>query len=306
MTLPLMLLAAVGLKPIVERLIQLAKGLSTRSSANSVQSEDVVDRRKNVASTRGREQASVFTLSQKNKTIRSTGGAIFGGILAILALIVTLQNMYQVAFAHPADAKTEMLIYVQTTPYVDTIMNKIAILDQKYYGGKHLIPIGVAVDASWPFSWYLRDYQNVGYNCTPDNCKNYPVIISAGDALGPMYAQNGTGQYTYSTYYNYHDYEMRAQGNQGYMPPPCIPTLAQPCEPQQYTGVGLGLWLSWGANPPPHASFDLGRAIMRVWQWWWQRIPIGRGVPSRGDLYAPDDQGAMMALFIRKDLGVAP
>jgi uncharacterized protein (TIGR03663 family) len=327
MTLPLTLLAAVGLSPIIERLVLLAKGeKSVEPEETTEQGQSLDSAAVAVSTTRGEdeyggiklksEQADAspsaagsttsFKLPTEAKAGLSTGGAIFGGILAILALILTLNNMYWVTYVHPADAKSEPLVYVQTTPYVNTVMDKIALLDQKYYGGRHEIPIGVAVDASWPFSWYLRDYKNVGFNCTPDNCKNYPVIISAGDALGPMYALNGPGQYTYSANYNYHEYEMRAQGNQGYMPPPCVAAPGHPCALQQYTGVGLGLWLSWGANPPPHASFDLGRTIMRVWQWWWLRIPIGRGVPSRGDLYSLDDQGAMMALFIRKDLGVAP
>jgi hypothetical protein len=111
-----------------------------------------------------------------------------------------------------------------------------------------------------------------------------------------MYTQTTPDQY------NHREYEMRAQGNQGYMPPPCT----MPCQEPTYTGVGLGVWLSWGANPPPGATFNPGRAMMRVWQWWWQRIPIGRGVQSRGDQYAPDDGSFMMALFVRKDLAVAP
>jgi uncharacterized protein (TIGR03663 family) len=309
MTLPLLLLAAVGLRPIVERLVQLAKDLSARSALRreqSIQPEQKIERSGSLVPAPVADLSTPFKPSRETRVVWSSGGAVFGGILALLALVLTLQNMYQVTYAHPADAKSEMLIYVQTTPYVNTVMDKIAQLDQKYYGGRHEIPIGVAVDASWPFSWYLRDYKNVGFNCTPDNCKDYPVIVSAGDALGPMYAQNGPGQYTYSVDYNSHEYEMRAQGNQGYMPPPCVATPERPCEPQQYTGVGLGLWLSWGANPPAGASFDPGRAVMRVWQWWSQRIPIGRGVQSRGDILWPDDQGAMMALFIRKSLSVAP
>jgi hypothetical protein len=257
--------------------------------------------------------------SRKVKGFWSAGETMLSGVLALLALILTLQNMYQLTYPHPADAKSEPLIYVQTTPYVDTIMDKIAQLDQKYCGGRHEISIGVAADATWPFSWYLRDYKNVGYNYAPatltpphainppeaPNCKNdFSVVIAAGSTMSTMYAQNTPGQD--SSQYKYREYEMRAQGNQGYMPPPCVPTEGHPCEPQQYTGVGLGTWLSWGANPVPGASFDPGRAVMRIWQWWWQRIPIGRGVPSRGDLYAADDQGAMMALFIRKDLGVEP
>ena len=296
MTLPLTLLAAVGLRPLVERLGRLARGISAHFAGHSVQFE----------AEQGQAHVPTGEIERGSRAVWSTGGAIFGGILALLALILTLNNMYWVTYVHPADAKSEMLIYVQTTPDVDTVMNKIGALDQQYYDGKHEIPIGVAAEASWPFSWYLRDYKNVGFNCTLDNCKDYVVIIAAGDTLGSMEAQNDPGQYTYSAHYDLREYEMRAQGNQGYMPPPCIGTPGHPCKPQQYTGVGLGLWLSWGANPPPHASFDLNRAMMRVWQWWWQRIPIGRGVTTRGDQDAPDDQGAMMGLFIRNDLGVAP
>ena len=291
-TMPMMLLAAIGLRPIVEHLWQRIQAISAHRALRRAQ--DVQQ---------GSLPASVRPMP---KAAFKTATALFGICVAILALILTLQNMYQVTFDHPADAKTEMLVYVQTTPYVNTVMDKIAELDQKYYGGQYTIPIGVTADASWPFSWYLRDYKNVAFNCVPTNCMQYPVIIAAGDALPAMGGGQPAGQYDYTVQFNSHTYEMRAQGNQGYMPPPCQPQPGQVCEPQQYTGVGLGLWLSWGANPPPNASFNLGRAVMRVWQWWWQRIPIGRGVPSRGDQFAPDDTGALMTLFINKKFAVQP
>jgi hypothetical protein len=133
------------------------------------------------------------------------------------------------------------------------------------------------------------------------------VIIAAGDALNVLHAYNTEGKYAdNSTVFDYHKYEMRAQGNQGYMHPPCVAQPPAVCPRQQYTGVGLDIWLSWGANPPPNAHFDLGRAAMRIQQWWWQRIPLGRGVESRGDQLCKDDEGAMMAFFIRKDLDLKP
>jgi uncharacterized protein (TIGR03663 family) len=355
LTMPLMILAAIGLRPTVERLIQFAKDVAGHFA---LEQEKLKQREERARMEQGFVAPTTFfsewiitvmiivalfveagialldntaltvvygvliavfcagvivvlTVFPFRPSFRTfarwnAGRGIAGGILAILALILTLQNMYQVTYPHPADAKSEMLIYVQTTPYVNTVMDKIVQADQKYDNGNYELPIGVTADASWPFSWYLRDYKDVAYNCTADTCKNDLVVISAGDGLAPMYAQNGPGQYSYSSQYVYQTYEMRAQGNQGYMPPPCIPTKGHPCDPQQYTGVGLGVWLSWGANPPQGATFNLGRASMRVWQWWWQRIPIGRGVTSRGDQAALDDQGAMMSLFIRKDLHIAP
>jgi uncharacterized protein (TIGR03663 family) len=367
MTMPLMLLAALGLRPIVEHLIRLAKDVSAwlkMRREKSAQTDMTVAREQDDAPiplfTPGvmigyaakRVLAVILiavmsyailgiwgsvliailggvlidkgllVLSKASRKVRgfwSTGETLCAGILALLALILTLQNMYQLTYPHPADAKSELLIYVQTTPYVNTIMDKVAQLDRKYCGGRQEISIGVAAEATWPFSWYLRDYKHVGYNYTPaslnppntlspskaPNCKDdFSVVITAGSTSSTMYAQNPPGQV--SSQYKYHEYEMRAQGNQGYMPPLCVPTGGHACESQQYTGVGLGTWLSWGANPPSGVSFDPGRAMMRIWQWWWERIPIGRGVPSRGDLYAADDPGAMMALFIRKDLGVDP
>ncbi|MBO0793177.1 MAG: hypothetical protein J2P36_19825, partial [Ktedonobacteraceae bacterium] len=116
--------------------------------------------------------------------------------------------------------------------------------------------------------------------------------------------------------YNYQQYRMRVQWDQGYMPPQCQPTTSNPCtDPQPYIGVGPFLWLAYGDNPPSWAytkscatgdiscvGANIGRialgtssAITRIWQWWWQRIPFG------------DPNGSFdMELMIRKGLPVAP
>jgi uncharacterized protein (TIGR03663 family) len=297
-TMPMMLLAAIGLRPIVEQIRQFIQGARAKL---------------------GRRREVLARPQPTWKTQVASVSAMVGGCMAILTLIPTLQNMYQLTYPHPAAAQLEPLIYVQTTPYVNTIMDEIAELDRKYHGRHYKISIGVTADATWPFSWYLRDYKNVAYNCTFDItetndtidsnriCQRKEVIIAAGDALNVLHAYNTEGKYAdNSTVFDYHKYEMRAQGNQGYMHPPCVAQPPAVCPRQQYTGVGLDIWLSWGANPPPNAHFDLGRAAMRIQQWWWQRIPLGRGVESRGDQLCKDDEGAMMAFFIRKDLDLKP
>jgi hypothetical protein len=187
-----------------------------------------------------------------------------------------------------------MLVYVQTTTDVNIVMQKIDALDKKLYGGKHLLPIGVMNDAVWPFVWYLRDYKN---DCLyyPDSCQNIantiPVIISGGDNL-----YDAESKYGNSGTYLYHQYHMRTWWDEGYKPPPCVPVKPGDCAGQPtWGGVGPGLWLSYGDNPPPGATFNPGLAAQHIWQWWWQRRAIGA-----------TDGSYDMALFIRSDLGETP
>ncbi len=224
--------------------------------------------------------------------------ALVGALLALLLLLPTLHNMYEVSYVHPADGPHEMMVYVQTTTDVNIVMQKIDALDQVYYGGKHLLPIGVMNDAVWPFVWYLRDYSNVClYYSDSNTCpwlgKTIPVIISGGDNLLNAENEYGTGK---ASKYLYHQYHMRTWWDEGYKPPPCIPSKQDDCSGEpSYGGVGPLLWLSYGDNPPPGAKFNPGLAAQHVWQWWWGRRPIG----------SPDGSYDM-ALFVRTDLGMQP
>ncbi|GER81505.1 hypothetical protein KTAU_01440 [Thermogemmatispora aurantia] len=189
-----------------------------------------------------------------------------------------------------------MLIYVQTTMDVNTVMAKIEELDRKLDGGRHQLAIGLTDDATWPLIWYLRDYPNVCLeypNGCPATAKSIPVIIAGGDSIANGFQQQYAGP---NGDYLYHEYQMRSWWDQGYMPPPCIPSAKQRCgPPAPYVGVGPLLWLSYGDNPPPGAHFNPVLAAERIWAWWWQRQPIGQDAG-----YYP------MALLIRKGLGVAP
>src|SRR5581483_230989 len=228
--------------------------------------------------------------------------AILGAVLAVLLLAPTLQNMYQLTFVHAGDGPHEMMVYVQTTTDVNIVMAKIAALDQKLTGGKHVLSIGVMNDADWPFYWYLRDYTNVCFDY-PATCKGLSpdVIISGGDNLGTAQAQ-----YALSTsvgkapQYLYHQYHLRSWWDEGYKPIPCVPSKTNTCQGQPtWGGVGPLLWLSYGDNPPPGATFNPGLAARNIWQWWWQRKAIGS-----------TDGSYDMGLFIRTQdaslTGVAP
>ena len=107
--------------------------------------------------------------------------------------------------------------------------------------------------------------------------KNVPVIIGGGDNPYGLEQQYG-GAANNPNKYAYQQYKMRTWWDEGYKPPTT-------------GGIGPGLWLSYGDNPPATAKFNLGLAAQHICQWWWQRRAIG------------DTGGAYdMVLFIRNDL----
>jgi uncharacterized protein (TIGR03663 family) len=282
LTMPLMLLGAIGLEPVVVTCINLAKNLFARFASLKTQ-----------VSSNG-ENIPVQGYPQARKKVGVFAGSvsILGVIMAVLLLLPTLHNMYEVSYVHAADGPHEMMVYVQTTTDVNVIMSRVDALDQKLYGGKHQMPIGLTSDATWPFAWYVRDYPNVCFDY-PTNCpwKDVPVIIAGGDnpfGVEQQYAgaQGGTGKYVY------HEYKMRTWWDEGYKPPPCISSSTNECTGQPaWGGVGPGLWLSYGDNPPANARFNFSLAAQHIWQWWWNRRAIG------------DTGGAYdMVLFIRTDL----
>ncbi len=275
MTMPMMILAAIGLEPGVVKVVDLVKS-----------------RLRPLPLTVSPAENSAPTMFPRPKIGVPTGLAIFSCVLGLLLLAPTLQNMYQVTYVHSADGPHEMMIYVQTTVDVNAVMAKVDALDQKLDGGKHQLSIGLTSDATWPFIWYLRDYPNTCLDYPqgcPTTAKNIPVIIVGGDNLDGNQSQ-------YAANYQYHQYHMRTWWDEGYKPPPCVPSKTVQCDSSQtWGGVGPLLWLSYGDNPPPNAKFNLGRAVSNVWQWWWQRKAIG----STDGTYD-------MGLFIRKDLGVLP
>nr|BBH95552.1 hypothetical protein KTA_37510 [Thermogemmatispora argillosa] len=286
-TLPLMLLAGLGLEPAVRVVLRWGQE-GWRSWRERRKEREAVGAEEGE---RGREK---WPERGRGKQVGAVGTVLVG----VLLLVPTVHNMYEVTYVHAADAPHEMLIYVQTTTDVNTVMAKIDELDHRLYGGRHQLPIGVMNDAVWPFIWYLRDYPHACYNYPADcpNPSSYPVIIAGGDNLylaESQYADTAT----HTGAYLFHQYHMRTWWDEGYKPPPCLPSKANNnCAGQQtWGGVGPLLWLSYGDNPPPGAHFNPVLAAERIWAWWWQRQPFGA-----------TDGAYDMGLFIKKGLGVAP
>ena len=282
MTLPMLLLAAIALEPcllICYRFLKACFGSRARPT--------------------GIAPISDAALSHAPISRPRVAASFSGVLMAALLLIPTTQNMIQVSYVHPADGPHEMMVYVQTPDDIDTVMARIVQVDQKDFGGKHQVTIGVTVDATWPFAWYLRDYPDVCYSF-PTNCPGWKntaaVIISSNDNNDPgadinAYAPTGSA-------YLYHVYNLRTWWDEGYKLPPCAPKQqpSSSCsKPSLGSGVGLLLWLSYGDSPPPGAKFNPGLALQRIWNWWWQRQPFG----STGGAY-------YMVLLIHNSMGVNP
>jgi len=288
MTMPLMVLASIGLEPVVVTLYNWTKQMLIKRSAQSETQVGAV------------ENTIPYSPTPRPKKIGTITGVTAGVsfVLAVLLLLPTVHNMYEVSYVHAADGPHEMMVYVQTTPDVNKVMAKVDALDQKLYGGRHELPVGLMNTATWPFAWYLRDYTNVCFNF-PTGCptvaKSIPVIIVGQEDIPSTVEQYST-TVSKDTHYAYQQYHMRTWWSEGYKPPVCVPSKTVSCDGEAtWGGVGPGLWLSYGDNPPAKAKFDAGRAVSNIWQWWWNRKAIGS-----------TDGAYDMGLFIRSDLKVTP
>jgi hypothetical protein len=209
---------------------------------------------------------------------RRYSGAVFSLVGAFLLLIPMLHSMLFVTYMDPGDAPHEMLSYVQTTTDVTLVMAKIDALDQKLYQGRHMLRIGVDGDNTWPFAWYLRDYKLVWYNYsdqypTQNGPNDLDVLLIDPGSVANFITPDATQQHPI---YNAHQYHLRSWWDEGYKPAPCVPSKTTTCDPNLlYGGVGPGLWLSYGDNPPKGATVNAGKAFGNFWAWLWTRKAIG-------------------------------
>jgi uncharacterized protein (TIGR03663 family) len=202
---------------------------------------------------------------------------------AVLLLIPMLHSMLVLTHQDAAKGPLEMMVYVQTTDDVDTVMQKIATADQQVYGGQHELRIGVGTGEEWPMYWYLRDYYLTPHPTSTsqtyvtwayDPSKSYEpnedvLILLPTDAQVFM-AQHPTG-------YHMKQYKLRSWFDEAYKPLPCVPSKGHACPASANWGSGVGVanFLSYGDNPPPNAKLDVGRAAGRLWSWLWARQPLG-------------------------------
>jgi uncharacterized protein (TIGR03663 family) len=215
-----------------------------------------------------------------------SGGAVAGVVLAVLLLIPMVHSMYLLTYRDPANGPLEMMVYVQTTQDVDTVMAKIAKADQHLYGGKHQLKIVVGQGEEWPMYWYLRDYwldphpgSYVTWDPQPVNGANPfanmnpdALILYPGDQVQQFFQAHPTG-------YHMKEYALRSWFDESYKPQlPCLqkPGLKCPSDVNYALyGQGLGPWLTYGSKPPANATFNLVKASSRLWNWLWVREPLG-------------------------------
>ncbi len=101
-----------------------------------------------------------FLTGWSRREIWRPAASILGTAFAVLLLIPMVYGMVILSHQDAADGPHEMMIYVQTTEDVDTVMNYINHADQVLYHGQHKLRIAVGAGEEWPYYWYLRDYPN--------------------------------------------------------------------------------------------------------------------------------------------------
>lgn len=108
--------------------------------------------------------------------------------LAITAALLIGLSLLQVHAGwrlsmHDADVPRDMLIYTQTSPDVTRVMNEIEALSYELTGGENL-EVWYDSGVSWPFQWYLRNYENarfIGPSLSQDP-GNAPILLLGGSA----------------------------------------------------------------------------------------------------------------------------
>jgi uncharacterized protein (TIGR03663 family) len=230
--------------------------------------------------------------SFSRRALMRPAGAVLGLACALVLLVPTLHGMLVLSHQDAANGPHEMMVYVQTTPDVQKVMDKINHADALLYGGRHQLKIAVGQGEEWPFYWYLRDYwldAHPGIYASFDLPLTGPaaeqqdvLILTESDAAAFMQA--------HPTGYSAHTYQLRSWWDEGYKPAPCVPTPTTTCPSWAWGGgVGVGQWLTYGDVAPPNAKFNLGLAVSRLWSWLWWRAPLGA------------DNGSYNFVFIVRD-----
>ena len=87
---------------------------------------------------------------------------ILMGLVALLAPL-TVRTSLTASYIN-SDIPVEMIVYTQTSPDLKTIMTGMEEMGERTGDGKRLpIKIDQTSGFTWPWSWYLRHYENVGY-----------------------------------------------------------------------------------------------------------------------------------------------
>ncbi|MBN1400291.1 MAG: TIGR03663 family protein, partial [Anaerolineae bacterium] len=86
---------------------------------------------------------------------------LFALSLLVILLALTVRFAWMASFIN-ADLVTEFLVYAQGAPDVAFVTREIETLSRRLTGGLHL-KVAYDDDSSWPFVWYLRNFDNAQF-----------------------------------------------------------------------------------------------------------------------------------------------
>ena len=83
--------------------------------------------------------------------------------ISLILIILTIRISTQSSFDDP-DVPDEMIVYTQTSPHVHAMSKRIYSESLNKLGNKNLkISIDTSDGYTWPWAWYLRDFENTEY-----------------------------------------------------------------------------------------------------------------------------------------------
>ncbi|MGB0384285.1 MAG: flippase activity-associated protein Agl23 [Ardenticatenaceae bacterium] len=137
-----------------------------------------------------------------SRTARQLFVLTFSGLMALATIRFAIIGSFV-----NGDIPSEPLIYTQSSPDVPMLMREIDMISERIAGGKNL---KVAYDSStsWPYQWYLRDYNNKFYfGGSPedyaDTLRDSPIVL-----VGPEHNNEQKVRQILPDYIRHH-YSMR-------------------------------------------------------------------------------------------------
>ena len=121
--------------------------------------------------------------------------------LALMLLFITARHAWMASYLN-YDYATELLVYAHSGPAVKTTMEDIDNIASRHPDGER-IAIVYDEESTWPFVWYLRDYDNLTY-VTTEGIRSNPAQLE-----GALVVISGEGKnadverYLSDDYYKY-------------------------------------------------------------------------------------------------------
>lgn len=200
---------------------------------------------------------------------RTHTAAVFGLVGALALVLGEIHTGWNVTY-RSGDTPTDMLIYVQSSPYVAQVTRELEQLSQETTGGMGL-EVWYDAGTQWPFNWYLRNFPNRRYfGSQLSGPVNAPVVLVSLEFLTPQMEQELSG-------YTYQEYPMRwwFPEEETYRRFAYAPDLNNPAR-QNYQDT----------RQPPFTLLDVARS---VWSSVWA-------------MREPQEQGKIFRLVAYRDL----